>query len=429
MDSKHVSRRRVLTGSVALAGLAVGARFASGQSTRSVWTEGPETLATHPLAYGEPARFAQIVRTPMTHVGGGTPRGNPSALDALTPLGALKGTITPSALHYVSSHGSVPPDIDPANHRLLVYGMVDRPLEFTMDDLMRLPAVSRIHYLECAVNGGVSQGKTLEQMHGMVACSEWTGVPLSVLLDEVGVKSGASWVLAEGAEASKLAATHPLAKAMDDVLVAYAQNGEPVRPHQGYPLRLVVPGFQGKYHVKWLKRLKVVDRPYIGYWEKHSYTRNKSERHANPASPSAPFLDHVFGQEGAYTLEQGPKSVITFPSGENQLPSHGHYTISGLAWSGCGTVQRVEVSVDGGRSWTDAQIEAPVHRIALTHFTAPWTWNGGEAVLQSRCTDERGQVQPTAAEFPSVWGKSGAPHNNIIQPWRVTNGGTVLNAL
>ena len=264
-----------------------------------------------------------------------------------------------------------------------------------MDELMRLPAVSRIHYIECVVNGPAARGKTLEQMHGMIACSEWTGVPLSVLLNEVGVRGGATWVLAEGAEATKLAATLPMGKAMDDVLVAYCQNGEPVRPHQGYPLRLVVPGFQGKYHVKWLKRIKVVDRPYLAYWEKHSYMKNRNL--------SIPGLQHIYGQEGSYTLEQGPKSVITFPSGEQQLPSPGYYTITGLAWSGCGAVRRVEISTDGGRSWNDATIEEPVHRMALTRFTAPWTWNGGEAVLQSRCADERGQVQPSVAEFTNVW--------------------------
>ena len=236
----------------------------------------------------------------------------------------------------------------------------------------------------------------------------------------MGVKAGANWVFAEGAESIRLGASLPLGKAMDDVLVAYGQNGEPVRPHQGYPLRLVVPGFQGKYHVKWLRRLRLVKRPLMSYWEKHHFM-DRGYRPGGEARGSG------FG--GDFYLEQGPKSVITFPSGEQRLPSPGYYTITGLAWSGSGAVRRVEVSIDGGRSWNDATIEEPARRMAWTRFTAPWTWNGREAVLQSRCTDDKGQVQPTAAEYPQFWGASGAPHGNAIQPWRVTNDGIVLNAL
>ena len=298
--------------------------------------------------------------------------------------------------------------------------MVKRPLAFTMDDLVRLPSVSRPHYIECVVNRPTPNGKTVEQMHGMVACSEWTGVPLSALLDEVGVEAGANWVFAEGAESIRLGASLPLAKAMDDVIVAYGQNGEPVRPHQGYPLRLVVPGFQGKYHVKWLRRLRLVKRPLMSYWEKHHFL-DRGYRPGGEARASN------FG--GDFYLEQGPKSVITFPSGEQRLPGAGYYTIAGLAWSGSGAVRRVEVSTDGGRSWNDAAIDDPARRMAWTRFTAPWTWNGREAVLQSRCTDEKGQVQPTAEGYLQFWGASGAPHGNAIQPWRVTNDGIVLNAL
>ena len=421
MNPKRATRRRFLTEGAALAGLAVGARSASGQTLGSA---GPDTPATDPMAYGEPSRFVTAVRTPMTMIGHMDLHGDPNGLDAWTPLGALTGSITPSALHYVSSHGNGPPDIDPREHRLLINGMVERPLVFTMDELMRLPAVSRIHYIECVANAPYPNGKTLEEMHGMIGCSEWTGVPLSLLLDEVGVRGGANWLVAEGAEATKISTSLPMGKAMDDVLVAYGQNGEPVRPHQGYPLRLVVPGFQGKYHVKWLRRIQVVDRPYMTYWERHHYMKNR--RRAGAATTP---LGHVNGPDGDYFLEQGPKSVITAPSGEQRLPGRGYYTIRGLAWSGSGAVGRVEVSTDGGRSWSDADIEAPARRIALTCFTFPWTWNGGEAVLQSRCTDDKGQVQPTAAAHTRFWGTSGAPHNNSIQPWRVTNDGTVLNAL
>jgi sulfane dehydrogenase subunit SoxC len=226
----------------------------------------------------------------------------------------------------------------------------------------------------------------------------------------------------------KLGATFPMGKAMmGDVLVAYGQNGEPVRPHQGFPLRLVVPGFQGKYHVKWLRRITVVDRPHMSFWE-HFYWLKHGGGNRTPTDRA---IDHTFAEGGSYFMEQGPKSVITFPSaGGRGLSGPGYYTIAGLAWSGCGAVRRVEVSTDGGRSWMDAAIEEPARRIALTRFTARWMWNGQEAVLQSRCTDDKGQIQPTLAEFRSTfWGTSGAPHNNAIQPWRVTNDGTVLNAL
>ena len=342
----------------------------------------------------------------MTMIGHIDLHGDPNGLDARTPLGELTGTITPSALHYVSSHGNDPPDIDPREHRLMIYGMVDRPLVLTMDELMRFPAVSRVHYIECIANAPRAEQKTLEQMHGMTACSEWTGVPLSLLLKEVGVRSGASWILSEGAEATKLGASMPMGKAMDDVLVAYGQNGEALRPHNGFPLRLVVPGFQGKYHVKWLRRIRVVDRPYITYWEKHSYAKRPA---AQRTGPNTMANSHVAG-EGSYFMEQGPKSVIIFPSGEQRLPSRGYYTINGLAWSGCGAVRRVEISTNGGRTWSDTQLQEPLLRVALTCFTFPWTWNGGEAVLLSRCTDEKGQVQPSSAEFASFWGTSGSPH-------------------
>ena len=373
------------------------------------------------MAFGERSRYVTVMRPMISNIGQNIfLHGEPEGLDAFTPLRDLVGNVTPSDLHYVSSHGSVPPDIDPGQHRLVISGLVKRPLAFTMDELVRLPSVSRPHYIECVVNRPTTEGKTVEQMHGMIACSEWTGVPLSALLDEVGVEPGANWVFAEGAESIRLGASLPMGKALDDVIVAYGQNGEPVRPHQGYPLRLVVPGFQGKYHVKWLRRLRLVKRPLMSYWEKHHFL-DRGYRPGGEARTSD------FG--GDFYLEQGPKSVITFPSGAQRLPGAGYFTISGLAWSGSGAVRRVEVSTDGGRSWNDAAIDDPPRRMAWTRFTAPWTWNGKEAMLQSRCTDEKGQVQPTEDKYREFWGTSGAPHGNAIQPWRVTNEGHVLNAL
>jgi sulfane dehydrogenase subunit SoxC len=301
----------------------------------------------------------------------------------------------------------------------MVYGMVDRPLVFTMQDLMQLPSVSGVYFIECNANVPNRRGKTVQDTHGKIACSEWTGVPLSVLLKEAGVRAGAGWILAEGAEPTKHAKSVPMAKAMADVLVAYGQNGEPVRPHNGYPLRLVVPGFEGIYQVKWVRRIRVVDRPFLSFWEQSRFiAKNPNTRH--------------------FIFELGPKSVITCPSGGQQLPGRGSLMIRGYAWTGYGAVRRVEVSTDGGKTWNDARLLQPLLRHALTRFELPWTWKGGEAELQSRCTDEAGNVQPTAAAFAKFWSydldrmqpdSTQLGHVNIIQPWRVANDGSVQNAL
>ena len=253
-----------------------------------------------------------------------------------------------------------------------------------------------------------------------MACSEWTGVPLSMLLKEAGVKNGASWIVAEAAEAGHHTKSVPMAKIMDDVLVAYGQNGEPIRPDHGFPLRLLVPGFEGIYNVKWLKTIKVVDQPYKTFQERSRFMgADRRSRH--------------------FIYELGPKSVITFPSGEDHLPEHGTYTITGLAWSGGGAVRRVEVSTDGGQTWTDAKLRGPALKRAFTRFDLVWKWKGEEAVLQSRCTDELDQVQPSVAEFARFWneteseiflgGGSRFGHVNIIQPWKVATNGLVQNGL
>lgn len=397
--------------------MAVGVRSSEGQT---LWSPGgahasPGSGAAtgslkDTMEYGERSRFVTSRRARMAMIGNMDMHRDPNGWDARTPLDQMLGILTPASLHYVSSHGNPPPDIDPRAHRLILYGMVERPMVLTLDELMRFPSVSRVHFIECIYNAPSPRATTLEQNHGMISCSEWTGVPLSVLLSETGVKRGASWILAEGADATKHAKSVPIAKAMSDVLVAYGQNGEPVRPHQGYPLRLIVPGFEGKFHVKWLKGIKVVNEPYLTYWEQGAFVKDPKT-------------------SGSYYMEQGPKSVITFPSGGQRLTSRGFYTINGFAWSGGGAVRRVEVSVDGGRTWTDAQLPEPPLRIALTRFQLPWTWDGKETMLQSRCTDDTGSVQPTLADHAKFWGISKAPHGNAIQPWKVTSDGQVLNAL
>ena len=409
-ERKTASRRQLLKGgAAALVGLAAGAGSASAQTLRSTT---PEDLARELMAYGRRSRFVRTGRITLDNKVNMQMHGDPNGFDALTPLGEQLGIITPAPLHFISSHGDPPPDIDPAKHRLMIHGMVERPLVFTLEELKRLPSVSRIHFIECLANRPrPGEERTLDQNHGLIGCSEWTGVPLSLLLKEAGVKPGAKWVIGESLGRTQQARSFPLAKAlMDDTLVAYGQNGEPVQPHNGYPLRLVIPGFEGKFQLKWLRGIKVAEQPYVTYWEHGSFTR----RERTPL--------------GAY-WEQGPKSVITCPAGGQRLPGHGYYTITGFAWTGSGAVKAVEVSTDAGRTWQEAGIEGPALPMAMTRFKLPWTWDGSEAVLQSRCIDERGDVQPTPEEFGAFWGEYAAPHGNVIQPWRVTSVGRVVNAL
>ena len=319
--------------------------------------------------------------------------------------------ITPSSLHFVgTTRGSFIPDIDPLEHRLMIHGMVDRPLTFTMEDLKRLPSVTRPHFIECAGNRSRSQHKTVQETHGMTSCAEWTGVLLSVLLKEAGVKGGGSWIVAEGTEEVKGASSIPMAKAMDDCLVAYGMNGEAVRPQQGFPLRLLVPGFEGIFNSKYLRRVKVVDRYYMTY---NDYGHLRQD-------PDGAALGYQIG----------PKSVITFPSGGQQLPGRGFYEVSGLAWSGGGAVGKVEVSTDGGQHWTDAEIQGTPYRMAHTRFRHHWNWDGKETELLSRCTDELGQVQPSRAQVTKFFNVNRVPgQDNSIQPWRVASDGSIHNAI
>src|SRR6202451_1522806 len=365
MDSKKPNRRGFLKNSAALASLATG-----GAGAASAQTPAPAAKTADELvAYGERSRFINTVRIPVAE------RHSPDEFGlmfhVLTPLQDSYGIITPSSLHYVATHrGAFIPDIDPKEHRLMIHGMVDRPLIFTVEELKRLPSVSRIHFLECIGNRSKPTHKTVAQTHGMTSHSEWTGVPLSLLLKEAGVQSGASWIVAEGAEEIKGASSIPLAKAMDDCLVCSGQNGEAVRPQQGFPLRLIVPGFEGIYQTKYLRRIKVVDRYYMTY---NDYGHLQKD-------PKVVAL----------TEQIGPKSVITFPSAGQQLSGPGFYEITGLAWSGGGAVRRVEITTDGGKTWKDAEFRTPLYRMAHTRFALLWNWDGKACELMSRCTDELG---------------------------------------
>jgi sulfane dehydrogenase subunit SoxC len=388
--------------------LGLGAAIASAlTSCRS--TQTPETasgLGRAMSPYGERSRFEKAVRLFR-------PGRNPEIGATRTPLQDLVGTITPSALHFERHHSGVP-DIDPTRHSLLIHGMVERPLLLTLNEMRQLRAISRTLFIECSGNSGSEwgpkTGSDAQTAHGLASCSEWTGVPLATLLDEVGVLPGAQWILAEGADACHMQRSIPIEKARLDALVAYGQNGEAIRPEQGYPLRLVLPGFEGNMCVKWLRRLKISDQPYMTKDETSKYTELMAD-----------------GKAWQFTWAMDAKSVITFPSGGQQLPGAGPYEISGLAWSGRGAVRRVEISIDGGQSWQDAELQQPVQSMAFTRFRLPWRWDGVETTMLSRCSDETGYVQPTREELIAQRGLNSQYHCNCLTSWRVGADGRVTN--
>ena len=369
----------------------------------------PHALGAAVSPYGSRSRFERAAR----HVNTNTKVPLEEASSG-TPLHDTYGIITPSSLHFERHHAGVP-ETDPATHTLTVHGLVNRPLVFTVDELKRLPSVSRIHFLECSGNsGGEWRGGSTEsdvqRIHGLTSCSEWTGVPVSTLLRECGVQPQATWILAEGADACKLARSIPITKAMDDALVAYAQNGEPLRPEQGYPIRLFLPGWEGNSNVKWLRRIKVMDQPAMTREETSKYTDLMPD-----------------GTARQFTFDMEPKSVITRPSGGDTLAGAGRYEITGIAWSGRGTIARVEITVDGGATWVPAELQTPVLPRAHTRFQWPWTWDGREAMIASRCTDDTGYTQPPLADLIKVRGVNSQYHNNGIQVWKVAADGKITN--
>jgi sulfane dehydrogenase subunit SoxC len=333
---------------------------------------------------------------------------------SFAPLQGFFGIITPNGLHFERHHQGWH-DIDPTQHRLMVNGLVREAKVYTMDDLMRLPGVSRVHFIECGANTGMEWGNvavpTVQYTHGMLSCCEFTGVLLSTLLDDCGVDAArGKFVLAEGADGSGLTRTIAMERALDDTIVAWGMNGEMLRPENGYPLRLVVPGVQGVSWVKWLRRLEVGDQPYG--------TKDESLHYVD-LMPD--------GRHRQYSSIQECKSVITTPSGGQVLLARGYYNVTGLAWSGRGRITRVDVSLDGGRSWRPARLESPVLPKCLARFSVDWVWDGSETILQSRATDDRGQVQPTIGQLRQVRGTRSIYHNNAIQSWKVAASGEVSN--
>ena len=337
---------------------------------------------------------------------------------SVTPLQDLEGIITPSDLHFERHHGGVPA-IDAESYKLLIHGMVNRPMAFSLRDLKRFPTVSRICFIECSGNGRRAYRSgdlpteiTPGNLDGMVSTSEWIGVPLSTLFREVGVKPGATWFLAEGNDAAVMARSIPLEKAYDDALIAWGQNGEAIRPEQGYPARLLLPGWEGNASVKWIRRIELADRPFM--------TRQETSKYTEPLAN---------GTVRMFSFVMDAKSLITFPAYPLALPERGWWEIKGLAWSGRGRITRVDVSTDGGRTWAPAELQEPILSKCTTRFRSLWNWDGRETFLLSRAVDETGYVQPTLQELLAVRGEGPSYHTNNIRAWKVARDGRVTFGL
>jgi sulfane dehydrogenase subunit SoxC len=400
MNHGKPSRRQLLQ-----MGAAVGGGLLAGQKALALETDARKL--GEPLGpYGERSPFEKAVRWRRESK-------TPETGSSFTPLDDSFGILTPSALHYERHHSGIP-TIDPAAHRLVIHGLVNRPLSLSMAEIKRLPSLTRILALECGGNSagewGAAGGADVQRSYGLVSGSEWTGVPLSLLLAEAGVQPRASWVIAEGADACRMMRSIPLAKAMENSLLAYGQNGEAMRPAQGYPLRLINPGWEGNTNVKWLHSLKLTDQAYMARDETSKYSDLMPDGKAR-----------IF----TYTMEA--KSVITFPSGGQKLPARGLYELTGLAWSGRGRIERVEVTTNGGRTWVKAQLQEPRLPLALTRFRLAWRFDGQDATVASRAIDETGYVQPTRAALIAARGTNSIYHYNGIKMWNVRADGTVTN--
>ena len=366
--------------------------------------------------YGLPSPFEKDVIKEIRL--NNAPKGYVSSSIALTsansPISKIRGNSTPNGLFFERNHSGVPL-IDPSEHKLLIHGLVKNNMVLSMDRLKRFPSIEKSYFVECSGNTGISKKtspeKTLDNMYGLMSCATWVGVKLSVLLEEAGIDlEKAKYIIAEGADGATMARSIPISRVMDDCMVAYMQNGEAIRPEQGYPLKLIVPGCEGNINIKWLRRLEVTDTPLFARDEVSKY----SDLLAN-------------GKARQATLVMDVKSVITFPTTGDTLPEKGFYEIRGLAWSGRGKIVKVDVSLDGGHNWTTAQLSSDSLSKSFVSFTFAWKWDGKPAVLLSRAMDEKGEVQPYFKQITKARGFHSESHNNAIQAWAVSEKGEVDN--
>jgi sulfane dehydrogenase subunit SoxC len=413
-EHSSISRRALLAGAgTAVAGSVLAAVDVSLGAEQGAPAAEPLAVTTDPTAApGLPTSAAsprapgvQMARAPVGALAG----------SSQSPIHLFSGTITPTDLQFERHHAGVPV-IDAARHELLLHGLVDRPLSFGLDDLRSFPSESRIHFLECSGNGrgafrAPKPEMTAQQVDGLLCNTEWTGVPVRVLLQESGLARGARWVLAEGGDASRLARSIPVEKMLDDALVVYAQNGEPLRPAGGYPMRLLLPGWEGNTCIKWLRRLEVAAEP--------GMFRDETSKYTDPLPD---------GTARQFSFVMDAKSVITTPSPGAPPRKPGWLRIAGVAWTGRGTITAVDVSADGGKTWMVATLQGPVLPKALTRFELMWQWDGAPAVLMSRAVDETGYVQPTEAEFRAARGPGTDYHYNHIRAWALGGDGRVTYA-
>ena len=406
------SRRKFLT--VASAGVA--GTVVTGRAVADTLADvPPREVGADLSAHGERSKFAHLAMLP--EAGPGKRNVDPGdAINSKAPLGKLVGTITPTDLHYERSH-SGNPDLDPVKHRLLVHGMTRKQLVFTVDDLMRMPSITRTVFIECTGNGWENWKKadpnvTVQNTHGLVSTNEWTGVPLRFLIDLVGKDRRSTWMLAEGADAAGVARSVPLTEEiMDEAIIAYGQNGEPLRPAHGFPIRLITPGLEGNMHIKWLRRLKFGDQPWMTRWETDRYTQLLAN-----------------GKAMQFQLRMETNSVITSPSGMMEIRP-GYHPITGLAWSGHGKISKVEISTDEGRTWKQAQLNDPLLPKAQTRFQMDWVWDGKPTKIVSRATDEKDNVQPDRKSFIAKIGTNALNHYHAQQTWSIDGDGRVRNVL
>lgn len=413
------SRRRFLTGGLVAAGGAAAAatmaRAAAGTGGDPAITE-IQDWRIYPgdgvdaAPYGVPSEFeSHVVRRDVPWL-----TADPVSSVNFTPLHELDGIITPNGLCFERHHGGTA-QVDPASYRLMLNGLVDRELVFTLEDLKRFPRENKVYFLECAANSGMewrgAQLNGCQFTHGMIHNVMYTGVRLKTIIDEAGLKPSAKWMLAEGGDASAMTRSIPIEKALDDCMVAFKMNGEALRPEQGYPARLVVPGWEGNMWIKWLRRLEFGDQP----WHQREETSKYTDLLAD-------------GQARRFTWEMDAKSVITSPSPQAPIThGKGPLVITGVAWSGRGTIPRVDVSIDGGRNWTQARMSGPSFDRSMHRFYLDIDWDGRPLLLQSRAHDSTGYVQPTKDALRAIRGTNSIYHNNGIQTWHVNAQGEVEN--
>lgn len=411
---RDITRREAIEGIAGTVGALVAASVpvvATAQGSQPPAPAPASNPATAPGRLIGAPTTAVGARSPFAQPDGRTPVGN-AVGSSLTPLQSLSGTITPSDLHFERHHAGVP-TIDPAQHRLVIHGLVDKPLSLSVDDIKRFPQVTRLHFVECSGNGRAAflsptADMNVQRTDGLTSNSEWTGVPLATLFHEAGAQRTATWFLAEGADACMMTRSIPIEKALDDALIVWAQNGEPLRPEQGFPLRLLLPGWEGNTNVKWLRRLELGTQPWMTRWETSKYTD--------------PLKD---GTARIFSFVMDAKSVITSPCVPGRVEGQGWRPVSGVAWSGRGRITKVEVSADGGATWHAAELQGQPQPKAHTRFTMMWNWDGKEAVLLSRATDESGYVQPGRKALMDARGAGTDYHNNAVRGWRVAPDGAV----